>query len=254
MCKWAENSGLCLNARKCKYMIFGSLYSQGTLKLDGLSLALGDCTIERVHQFKYLGVLLDDTLSWRPHGRFSTAKVYRALRSLSYLRRCLDGNTRRLLVCSLCTLHLDYCSSAFSLLDARTASPLQVSLNACIRFITDVPRFHSVSPYRRKLRFLSTFNRCLLFSLTILFKLLHSQFPPSLYLTISPTLHSAHRVGRSHSKLNLLVPVAKSKWRMNSFSVGVVKKWNGLPERLKHSPSVAVFKRSLSAFLLASET
>lgn len=250
---WAASCGLCLNVLKCKYILFGSPSTLRSVDIGSNTISIDNRNLERVKQFHYLGVWLDESLDWRRQVNLVTSKVFRALRSLSYLRRALDVQTRKLLVRSLCTVHLDYCSAVYSTLDARTAMPLNTSLNACVRFIVNVPRFLSVSPFRKNLGFLSTANRRLYFALIILFKLITSNFPPSLSHTVSLVPHSINRVGRSTNKIKFIIPRSNTAWMARSFSISVVRAWNELPEKIKLAGSVSSFKRSLHAYLVSQE-
>lgn len=72
---WAHDAGLCLKAAKCKFMIFGSLHTLKSFPFPGVGLKVNDVSLERVSEFKYLGVWLDDSLQWRPHISVTSAKV-----------------------------------------------------------------------------------------------------------------------------------------------------------------------------------
>ena len=62
--KWFEANKLSLNIAKTNYVIFHS----PAKRTDGcIQIKLGHMPIEYVHHIKYLGVLVDSTLSWKPH-------------------------------------------------------------------------------------------------------------------------------------------------------------------------------------------
>ena len=196
---------------------------------------------------------LDESLNWRKHIACVISKVFRALSSLAYLRRSLDVKTRSVLVRALCSVHLDYCSAVYSSLNVRISTPLTVSLNACIRFITNIPKFHSVSPFRHNLGFLTTKSRRLFFALVIFFQLINYHFPRLLYNTVLPIPHSRHRVSRSANQTKFILPLARSHWKTQSFSYAVVSAPNNLPETVRTSSSVSAFKRSLRAYLVTGD-
>ena len=196
---------------------------------------------------------LDSELNWRKQASSLTGKVFRALRTLAFLRRSLDRQTRILVVRALCMTHLDYCAAVYSNLDVRTSTICQVALNACVRFICDVPRRSSVSVYRLKLGFLTASNRRLYFSLIILYKLIYNRFPPLLLDTVSLKPHTMNRVGRSAKSLKFIVPRCNLASYTKSFSFGVVRVWNDLPDRIRHSSNLSGFKRALFAYLISKE-
>ena len=62
--KWLEANRLALNIDKTNYVIFHSPNN----KVDSfVRIKLGSKPISRVDSIKYLGVLIDSTLSWKPH-------------------------------------------------------------------------------------------------------------------------------------------------------------------------------------------
>ena len=58
--KWLEANRLALNIDKTNYVIFHS-------PTNNVRIKLGSKPISRVNSIKYLGVLIDSTLSWKPH-------------------------------------------------------------------------------------------------------------------------------------------------------------------------------------------
>ena len=59
---WFDKNKLSLNLSKTQLMLFGKhrTKTQMQIKIDGVE-------IERVHEIKCLGVIIDDTISWKLH-------------------------------------------------------------------------------------------------------------------------------------------------------------------------------------------
>ena len=62
--KWLEATRLALNVSKTKYVIF---HSPANKINEFIKIKLGSKPISPVEQVKYLGILVDSTLSWKPH-------------------------------------------------------------------------------------------------------------------------------------------------------------------------------------------
>ena len=62
---WADTNHLTFNVRKTKFMLL-SRKCHSALPTN-FNITLGDFSIERVHQFKYLGVTISANLSWDIH-------------------------------------------------------------------------------------------------------------------------------------------------------------------------------------------
>ena len=73
--QWMESSRLILNQSKTKSMLFGSL--QNLAKSPNFCIQLYGKTLERVAKFSYLGVVLDENLSWKDHVEYVGSKVSR---------------------------------------------------------------------------------------------------------------------------------------------------------------------------------
>ncbi len=68
--QWLNMNKLTLNMKKTKFMIFGS---RTGLRLCGnIPIIINGDAIEQVSEFKYLGVYLDETLTFEKHGETVT--------------------------------------------------------------------------------------------------------------------------------------------------------------------------------------
>ena len=65
-----------------KIMLIGT--HQSTADADNLVIEISNTRLERVNKFKYLGVLLNNTLSWKDHIEYISNKISS---SLSYAER-----------------------------------------------------------------------------------------------------------------------------------------------------------------------
>ena len=64
--KWLQVNVLTLNANKTKSMLFGTQAKLGRGE-NNLHVQIDNTPIDNVSQFKYLGVLLDPSLTWNHH-------------------------------------------------------------------------------------------------------------------------------------------------------------------------------------------
>ena len=85
--QWMESNKLILNQSKTKSMLFGS--RQNLAKSPNFCIQLHGKVLERVAKFSYLGVVLDETLSWKDHVEYVSNKVSSRLGLLTRIRSCL---------------------------------------------------------------------------------------------------------------------------------------------------------------------
>ena len=74
---WINENKLTLNSKKCKYMIVSRCCGRSA---PSCTPTLNGQPLDRVHQYKYLGVLLIDDLTWSIHISEITSKARRIVR------------------------------------------------------------------------------------------------------------------------------------------------------------------------------
>ena len=79
--QWMKSSRHIFNQSKSKSMLFGSW--QNLAKSPNFCIQIYGKTLERVAKFSYLGVVLDENLSWKDHVEYVGSKVSRRLGLLS---------------------------------------------------------------------------------------------------------------------------------------------------------------------------
>ena len=104
---WVSNNGLLLNIRKTNYMIF-TKHRQPNI--ESLVLKVGGIQIERKTVARFLGVLIDDKLSFSQHITAIKSKMSRYIGTLYRLKHILPLKARLLIYNSLVQSHLNYCS------------------------------------------------------------------------------------------------------------------------------------------------
>ena len=97
---------LALNVKKTKYMIFH--YRQRDIRNIMPSLNINNEPVERVTEFNFLGLTINETLSWHPHVQKISNKFSRNLGIMGRLKKILPTNILRLMYNSLVLTHLHF--------------------------------------------------------------------------------------------------------------------------------------------------
>ena len=154
--QWAMASGLRLNPSKTQAIFFAPngivnrLIKKGP---PGVTLGLGT-VVPFAETALSLGVVLDRTLSWKPHIDHVINKANRALYSLRFFRSCTTQVLLTRLAQALVFPMTDYCSIV--MLDATNEQKtrLQKFQNACVRYIYGIKWRDRITPYRTRLGWL----------------------------------------------------------------------------------------------------
>ena len=103
--KWVNCNGLALNLKKTNYIIFSRS------KLDGdLSLTINNETIARKKEARFLGVIVDENLTWEKHILSVKQKMSRYVGIMYKLKNKVPLSVRLQIYHSFVQSHLNYCS------------------------------------------------------------------------------------------------------------------------------------------------
>ena len=95
-----------LNVSKCKFVIYGS--SRKDAKFDNVSITVNDSILDRVDSFKYLGVTIQQNLTWSEHIDNISKKFNQRLGLIRRIKFLLPKQARLTLYNSLVLPLLDY--------------------------------------------------------------------------------------------------------------------------------------------------
>ena len=134
ICRLAVNR-LSLNAKKTKMMIFHS--KQNKLSINEIPIMkINDMPIERVTEFKFLGVLIDSNLSWSPHCNYIANKLSRicGVACIKVKTLCRPTHNLTMIYNSLFLSHISYGITYWGFNICTRISKLQKKV---IRFLTN---------------------------------------------------------------------------------------------------------------------
>ena len=115
--EWFKANKLTLNISKTKYILFRK--SDMFVDFKNLHLSIDACTIERIGQdcressFKFVGIKLDEFLSWKDHILSLKSKLSSATFALSQVKNILPEAIKLNIYNSLFRSHLEYCIVAW---------------------------------------------------------------------------------------------------------------------------------------------
>ena len=248
---WMTDNGLSLHLGKTECMVFGS--KKRLKKVGEFAIRCGDTTVSRVQVVRYLGFLLDETLSGSDQASTSLKRIASRLAFLYRNAAALDLYSRKILCAALVQPHFDYCISAwYSGTLARFRDRLDVMQRKMARFTLSLDyRAHVDFSLFKGLGWLSVPDRVNYFKLLHVFRVFSGSAP--LYLTENFTrLKDVHGYYTRGSDTDFHVPcIASSNIVHRSFFYTAIKEWNALPSELKLAGNEKKFKMKLKRFLLA---
>ena len=142
-----------------------------------IELRIDDEAIEIVESVKYLGVVIDEKLSFNEHADKIQAKINKRVALLRRLSDKMTYESKITFVKSLILPLYDYCSSIFMLTDNSVIVKIQRCINKALRIVLKVPRDTSINTMLEKLRILSVEDRVKLNCIKTINKTVHKGVP-----------------------------------------------------------------------------
>ena len=219
---------LVLNAKKTKFMVFSKALTQPDVTLH---TSMGT-PIEKVSHYKYLGIWLDDKLSYEVHVINLIKKLKPLLGFFFRNKACFPMEARKKLVQSTFLSAMDYGDTLYMHAPATVLKKLDSIYHTAIRFITDA-RFltHHCALYQL-VGWSSLYCRRQFHFLIFMYKALIGKLPLYLGSLLSFKENSRYEL-RSSRWLQLKEPRMQSEFGMTSFSAYAPKSWNKIQDSLQ---------------------
>ena len=135
--EWLRSNRLSLNIGKTNYMLFSPTRSKPTPELQ---LKIDGSTLEQVHSCKFLGVLLDDKLTWKAQINHISGKISKSIGVLSKARKYLDRNSLLSLYYTMLYPYLLYCIIAWGKANTGIINPLIKTQKRAIRLMCNLKK------------------------------------------------------------------------------------------------------------------
>ena len=240
---WMEENKLTLNAKKTKAMLFCS-----QPKLDHsqhLKLYLNDVHLENVNDCKYLGVVLDQTMSWKPHVNQICLNVSKYIGLFYRIREWLATDQLNTIYKELVLPRLSYCDVVWGNCNGTLQTKIERLQKRAGRAILKVPVRTPSSILLDKLNWTLLSDRRRRNLHIAVYKCLAKLVPQGLqnYFTLVQNKHGHQTRGSSNGNISLsFKPNTEAGRRTFLFRGG--KAWNDLPTETKTPLPIcaAVFK------------
>ncbi len=243
---WMTNNFFLLNSDKTEILLIGP--ENITQNLVDYNLQLDGCTVTS-STVKNLGVILDSNLSFENHISHVTKTAFFHLRNIAKLRNMLTVPDAEKLVHAFMTSRLDYCNALLGGCPASSINKLQVVQNAAARVLTRSRKYDHITPILQSLHWLPIKFRISYKILLLTYKALNGLAPA--YLTSLLPRYNPSRSLRSQNAGLLIVPrIAKSTKGGRAFSHLAPKLWNSLPDNVRGSDTLSLFKTRLKTHLI----
>lgn len=228
---WLCDNNLKVNINKCKWMMLGKKQKLNKTVCMG-PITINNQTIERVTEIKYLGVVLDENLSFKQNVNYIVKKVAKKINFLRRLSTNISIFARLTIYKAIIAPHFEYCSTLLLYLNINELQILQKMQNRAMRVILQCNRYTPINNMLQTLNFMTVKQRILLKTLQFIYKIKNGMLPSYLYdrVIYVRDVHSynTRRTNDLHVERHHSLVASKSL-----FCKGF-KEYNSLPNEIKN--------------------
>jgi hypothetical protein len=239
--KWFTMNKLLVNVNKSNCMIISS--NANTCKLN-LNLKINNTQLVQVNSFKLLGIHIDSQLNWKLHLENLLKVLAPKVGILCRLSKLLSSKTLHTIYNTIILPHIDYGISLWGGCASSYILPIQRLQNRAARAITKSYNYcTSVSFLLSNLKIMTVIERYRYFTANLMYKCLHN-LSPSYLNSLFQYVSSVHnRETGQTSNMLLYLPKPSLECFKMSFKYAGANLWNLLPQVIKNSASLNIFKR-----------
>ena len=249
---WLVSNKLTLNVSKSKFML--TLKSKTSCKK--FNVKINGKSLEQCTSYKYLGVYIDNNLSWKPHIDYISKKIARACGYLAKIRHSVHIDTLISVYYALVHSYLRYGITTWGNATSSVLQPLISLANRAVRIMTFAP-YGNIDVE-------SIYKYLNILEIPDVFKLETGKFiyksENGLLLIDSIAKHFQLRNAnathqhwfRDHGIYLQTISHEKS-YGEKSIQFRGAKLWNDLSGEIRNSDSLKIFQKRLKEFLLEDD-
>ena len=245
--KYFQVNGLNVNEKKTQCIFIGSRQLISLIPSDTV-IKFGDNVIIPSSSVKNLGIYVDQFMLFDIHINHISRKINGILLFLSKIKNSFEQTTRIIVVQSLALSVINYCLKVWGMTTQQQIDRGQRLENFAAKIAFGIGRkYDHATPILRELKWLKidckiTFDICI-----FTYKICNHLLPD--WLLPLPTVGDTIERNTRQSQ-DLFISRTKTDMGARSISVKGPTLWNTIPDSVKQSSSLQIFKHKLKEYLL----
>lgn len=239
---WFKANKLSLNAKKTNLMFLGTRHQTSTIN-SNCTIRLDGCILDRVHEAKFLGITIDENLTWKKHIENVSRTCSRNIGVLYKVNKFLPQSALYQLYCSLVQPYLNYGLLLWGNANKEYINKLFRIQKRALRAISNSSYLSPTKPLFEKFNLMNIFDLYIKDSAIFMYKYKHKMLPPSFDNFF--IIHSNYHTYDTRNKNDFRLPLTRTK----SFTSVGPKIWNDLPRNVKDAKSLSLFKKKIRVLI-----
>ena len=244
---WFDVNKLTLHLGKTNFTIFH--YSRQTCCDCPTFFMIEGNKICKTSTIKYLGLTIDDKLTWQAHVHELCSKLVKYTGIFFRIRNHLSYKTAVQMYYTFVYSRISYGIEVYGMANASTIKPLQIMQNRILKILTFKPRRYSTNGLFSSLSLLKISDIHYLRFCTLLYKYVNNMLSSVFNNIFNPL--SAHSTGM-HTRNNKYFTTTKQNNKFGHLTLSNYgcKLWQMIPLSIRSSSSPNVFKKNFKKKLL----
>jgi len=243
--EWFVANKLTLNIDKTCYSIFTNKKS-----ISNVKVLLNNNEIARVVVTKYLGMYLDEKLSWSHHVEYICNKLVRLKGAFNYLADMLTEENIKQLYYAYVFPHVKYGIEIYGTCSDLLMKKLQTEQNKLLKILCRKNRRYPTNQLHSELKVLNCYDIHKLFIGVFVYKQ-QSNMLPAIFDTYFK-LNSDVCMRTTRQSDDLYIPLCRTKTAQRSLKYIGAKLWNSIGDHVKRCKTIYCFKRTYKSELIDS--
>ena len=244
---WFNGNKLSLNLTKTKYAFFHPQSYSDDIPLRLPTLKINNSIIKRESTVRFLGVLLDENLTWRPHIDLIEKKISKYLGILYNARRTLNEECTKQLYFSFIHSYLNYGSITWSSTNKTKLKTLHRRQKHAARIIYFKDRFTHSKPLMKSLKALNIYQLNIYKTILFMYNVKNNNIP-RIFKSSFTTVINKYNTRSSERCFNK--PYYKTKNMEFSIMFRGPHLWNNIVKGNYENTSLQSFKTKLKNLCL----
>lgn len=238
---WLQANKLTLNVDKSNLILF----KKGKQKTDELVIKIGKEQIKEKEYTKYLGLLIDNQLSWQHHIKHLNLKIVKGIGIISKLRHYVSKKTLRMLYFAFVQPHMEYGLVLWGNTNKTNINIVKRNHNKAVRKMLFKKYNQPTKPLFKELNILP-FDQQIDYSiLQFMWKVTHDELEENI-----KSLFRQRERTFGNNDIKYHIPNVNLDRTRYSIIFQGPRLWNKLNSDLKNKVSVNSFKKALKSHFL----
>ena len=246
---WFKANKLSVNASKTNFMVLGTNHKTSRISNNvKKDIILDNIALERVDKTKFLGVTIDDNLTWKTHIDNISKNISRGIGVINQIKHFVPEKVLYSLYCTLILPYINYAILAWGNTCKKYLDKIFILQKKALRIISNSHYLCHSAPIFKKYQLLNVYDTYHMELSIFMYKHFSNQLPAAFdnYFMQQINRHKYHT--RNATDYNICH--TKTEFAHKTIRAAGPRKWNITDKNMKMAKSVNQFRSQIKKSLI----